>query len=268
MEVKNFGKGAIPIPLSIKDYRLITSVKLPEKFSVREHITDIKNQGSSGSCVAQSFAYYAEVLNKIETGKFEGLSARDIYSLIYIEPMGAWLKDGASKICKSGVIPEAKAPSYENGNPPSEKFMRSRENITQSTINEGLQFIAQKYLTWDSNNVEKFKQAIFQGHGAVCAFGGNNYCWQNAEILVPEITDWWHAVYLTGYNDKDKVFEFVNSWGVEWGFNGFGLLPYEYIEKGFATNPLTLIDLPNDTVVKLLSQIINLYKKLIELLKK
>jgi C1A family cysteine protease len=205
MDIKNLGKGAIPIPLTIKDYRLEllpTTAKLPEVFSLKDKIGEVKSQGSSGSCVAQSFSYYAEVLNKIETGQYEGLSARDIYSLIFVEPMGAWLKDGASKICKSGVIPEKDAVSYENGNPPSEQFMRRRDNITQSTVNKGYTYLAGKYVTWDNTSIEKYKQAILQCSGCVSAFGGNNYCWQNAEILVPEYNsqiDWWHAVYLCGF---------------------------------------------------------------------
>lgn len=38
-----------------------------------------------------------------------------------------------------------------------------------------------------------------------------------------------HCVLLVGYNDDTKEFKFMNSWGKEWGENGYGYLPYKYI---------------------------------------
>jgi hypothetical protein len=33
-----------------------------------------------------------------------------------------------------------------------------------------------------------------------------------------------------GYDDSTAHFKFVNSWGADWGDNGFGYLPYESFE--------------------------------------
>lgn len=275
MDISKFGKGAIPIPLAIKDYRLELATAalpavLPLEFSLEEHIGKVKNQGSSGSCVAQAFSSYAEVLSKLETGKYVGLSARDIYSLIFIEPEGAWLKDGAAKICKSGVVLEQDAPSYDNGNPPSEQFMRLRDDITQAEIYKGYDFLAKSYFTWNTKNIQKWKEAIIAGNGVVSSFPGANVAWADTNILpilLPQ-AEWWHAVYICGYSESRKAFRFVNSWSEEWGGNGFGWLPYEYLYRGHASNPLTLLDVPNDTYIKLLSQIMNLYQKIISFIKK
>lgn len=44
----------------------------------------------------------------------------------------------------------------------------------------------------------------------------------------------WHAILLNGYNDtgddRGGYFIFKNSWG-PWGTNGFGTIPYTYIER-------------------------------------
>lgn len=270
MDIKQFGKGAVLQNTKLRDYRLelAGALTLPAAFSVRRHIGKVKNQNGSGSCVGQSFAYYAELLNAIETDTKIELSARDIYSLIFQEPMGAYLKDAASKICSSGVVLEKDAMSYENGNPPSEQFMRKRDDITKGEEAEGNTFIAKKYLTWDNHSIELFKQAIYQGSGAVIAAKGNNYCWANSVLLVPEAgqIDWLHAVLLIGYDDSKKQFTFINSWGEGWGDKGFGYMPYEYVEKGYVANPFTLIDVPNETYVKMLSIIKNLLEKIIALL--
>ena len=31
------------------------------------------------------------------------------------------------------------------------------------------------------------------------------------------------------YNDEKQYFQFQNSWGIGWGDNGYGYIPYSYI---------------------------------------
>jgi len=42
-----------------------------------------------------------------------------------------------------------------------------------------------------------------------------------------------HSVCLYGYEDYLKRFLILNSWGLTWGDNGFGYLPYEYFPERF-----------------------------------
>ena len=38
-----------------------------------------------------------------------------------------------------------------------------------------------------------------------------------------------HAVIAVGYDDNDQTFMIRNSWGPDWGLNGYFKMPYEYI---------------------------------------
>lgn len=38
-----------------------------------------------------------------------------------------------------------------------------------------------------------------------------------------------HALVIIGFDDTTSRFKFLNSWGIKWGDNGFGYIPYEYI---------------------------------------
>ena len=38
-----------------------------------------------------------------------------------------------------------------------------------------------------------------------------------------------HAVMAVGYNDDKKVIIVRNSWGVNWGDNGYFYMPYAFI---------------------------------------
>lgn len=40
-----------------------------------------------------------------------------------------------------------------------------------------------------------------------------------------------HAVCIIGYDDKKHTFEIMNSWGNNWGENGFGWMHYNAVEK-------------------------------------
>jgi C1A family cysteine protease len=45
-----------------------------------------------------------------------------------------------------------------------------------------------------------------------------------------------HAVVCVGYNDTKQMWLMRNSWGTEWGLNGYFYLPYEYLIGDLATD--------------------------------
>jgi hypothetical protein len=210
MDISRFQNNALVKKIGIRDYRLentpASAMTLPYSFSLRNKITDIKDQGSSSSCVAQATAYYVQLLNYIETTGQVPMSARDVYSLIFQPEGGAYIADACKKVCNSGCVPEIDATSYYNGQPPTESFMRLRSDINPKFQNDGMEYLAKKYVTWDNTNLDLYKQAIIQGNGMVAVTWGNNYCWgtgvKNGVILLPDDKTqmaWRHGLYFCGY---------------------------------------------------------------------
>jgi len=277
MNISKFGKGYSGDRIDIRDYRLENipmSTVLPEKYSLRDKIGKIKNQNGSGSCTSQSSASYAQLLNFIETGEQIELSARYLYSNVYVEPAGSGIVNNLKRIISNGIALESDIPSYyPDRSAPSETFMRKKDDITPEIEEKALTYAGKKYFTWSNKSLDMYKKAIILGNGALIASWGDNDSWQYKNIKIPKKTDWRHVVLLTGYDDKNKVFEFVNSWGNNWGDGGFGHLPYEYVEKGLISAAYTYTDLPNGTyptllkVKSILQNLLSLYGKLIELKK-
>lgn len=50
-----------------------------------------------------------------------------------------------------------------------------------------------------------------------------------------------HTVLALGYDDNKKAFLIQNSWGPDWGINGYGWLSYNYVLEGLATDWWTLL---------------------------
>ncbi|MBP9674749.1 MAG: C1 family peptidase [Bacteriovoracaceae bacterium] len=47
----------------------------------------------------------------------------------------------------------------------------------------------------------------------------------------------YHAVILSGFNDRNRTFRVKNSWGTDWGYQGKADIPYDYIKR-YATELL------------------------------
>jgi hypothetical protein len=253
VDVSEFGKGAIRDSIDKRDYKFtenFTAVALPDTFSVRDKIQTLRNQNGSGSCGGQAFGYHMETNTFLRDGKFTPLSSKSIYQPVFVSPEGSNARDLLNRIDSVGVCLESDVPSYDNGNPPSEAFMEDGSKITAAMLVTAKQYSGKTYLTFDSTDLSQVKQAIFQGNGAVIAVVGNNPCWttSNGEITVPGVntTTWGHFIFLTGWvvRNGERFFEFVNSWGKEWGDNGFGYLPEAYLTSGFGYNEWVVIENP------------------------
>jgi hypothetical protein len=272
IDINQFGKGALTQKAQLQNYRLEAipgATLLPTQFSLKEKVGKIKSQNGSYSCSSQATSYYAEVLNYIETGVKEQLSPKFLYSFVGYPYEGSYIKDNFARVCNYGIALENDVPSYQDGVAPTEAFMVQKPGITQEVADRAMNYWARKYVTWDNTNLDLYKRAIIEGNGCVVASWGNNTLWQTGDIQLPDAPNqmtWTHAIYLIGYDDNKKAFEFVNSFGDKWGYAGFGWLPYEYVTRGFVTNPYTLIDLPNG-IYTLMQKLIGLYKNAIQLLK-
>lgn len=276
IDISTKGKGAIPDKLDLRDYRfdmVFGASSLPNEYDLSDKVGWDKDQGSSGSCGGQSFSYYMEILSYLRDGTYTKLSARDLYAYVHLQPEGSRASDLLKRLSNAGIAEEADITSYENGNPPSEQFMQSETGETPEISQKAMQYWTdQTYLSFNSKDPEQVKQAIWQGKGAVLALWGNNACWttSNGEIAVPAqgTTNWGHFVFLVGwvYRNGKLFFKFKNSWGKDWGDNGFGYLPVEYLTQGFGQSEWIVTLLPKGQYTNMM-KMITILKNLIQLIK-
>jgi len=267
----NFNPGAKPRSLDARDVPF--SALIPKAYTIDwTHGYDVlkalgydmpvKNQNGSLSCVGQASAYLAQIQEFVETKNHVELSAKDIYSRIYIGPEGgAYGYKGLSAITARGIAQDTLVPSNEGGQPPSEAYMRLRDDSDTVTKNALIRK-ARGYAYIDMSNPDELAYAIQQNHGAVFGALGDNEGWQTGYPVPPKsATPWGHFLVLTGFKEISgkKMFWGLNSWGESWGVNGFYFITEEYLTGGWAFNAMTLADLPNNR-----QEIINM-KRIIKL---
>jgi len=281
IDISKFGKGALVPKPDIRNYRyelIAGAVRQEEEFEGESAFENVKDQGKSSSCVGQAIAEYAQVLNFIETGEKLEFSARDIYSKVCLPAGGAYTKDALKKWINEGIVKEQDAVSYEGGNPPSEEFMRKRDDITKSEQEAGMPYAAKEYYTWDNTNFDIYRQAIRAGKGCPAIAKGNNVCWKKADLEVPTSESqctWAHQILFISskvyIRNGVEALKFLNHWGKDWGDFNYGYMPREYIEKGLVVFPCTVLDRPNtwyaNTIkyISILKNLIDLWKKLLAL---
>ena len=254
-----FGTGCVPQPEDKRDYKMSLgsgSFDWNTGYDVEADLTAMwskpfqmttEDQDGSSSCVGQASSMYASVLNYVEKGKWEKLSARDIYSWIYLLYGGAYLRDSMSRIVEFGLLPEKECPSYENGQPPSEVFMRNRfKEVPQFTnmvrdLTKSVEYVSVP------TSIDEFAKAITLHKGMILGVrGDNNGTWFSEFPVPPTKSTWGHALYACRakmINGK-KYIGFKNSWG-NVGVNGFQWLGEEWFNTNNVFDGWILFDRGN-----------------------
>lgn len=100
--------------------------------------------------------------------------------------------------------------------------------------------------------LSKVKKVLAKDYPVVMAVDVYQDCWSKLDtdtIKMPKynlIKDGSHAVVIVGCSDQNKSFIIRNSWGENWGLNGYGYIPYKYVQS-YATEilPISLRKYPN-----------------------
>ncbi len=277
----DFGKGCLPDPKDTRDFPYEPVMAAPQLEPVdwdkgfdafkELGITGIlQNQDGSSSCVGQGWKQYTRRVVYFLKKTNNELSARDIYSHIFLGGGGAYIRDGGLFVSSRGILNEIKAPSYDNGNPPSESFMRkeTRHNGEDEAEGKLLDLYSVRMIEGSTADIDIFAHAIQNFYGCAAGFTGTNPGWSQGAVRAPRKgeTKWGHCVDLCAYGKTDVVIPgknghpdlpigtkavfTMNSWGgqntiTEGRWKGYQAIPEAYFQ---ATMPTIEGDTPGGYV--------------------
>ena len=208
-------------------------IRLPDKVDLRQNCSGIEQQGNLGSCTAQAIAGNLEFLDKKADGSYTDVSRLFIYyneralmgTIDY--DSGASLRDGIKTLKNDGACHEETWPyvvSKFDVKPPKRCYKEGKLHLISSyhrlyntpemltCLAEGYPFVF-GFAVYDGFESDKVKRT-----GIVNMPGRR------------EVQIGGHAVLAVGYDRAAKRFLVRNSWGIDWGMEGYFTMPFKYLE--------------------------------------
>jgi len=214
-------------------------------FSLKKYCPIPKNQGNMGSCTGWATGYagltIAESILDENTNKDDitnnARSALYVYNQLMTCKRGSHLTNVFEVIKNNGDC------YYKEFNPTTCMILPD-----ENTLQKGKDMRITNYVRlWDiidskNKKIQSAKRSLLQKRPVVIVLHLKK-TFQNISksgVYIPKNTDQdagYHAVCLIGYDDEKQQFEMMNSWGENWGNEGFFFMPYDdfitYADEGY-----------------------------------
>lgn len=214
--------------------------ELPLKVDLRPYTPEIGDQGDIQSCVGWSVGYAALTIQRAIQQDWKNKQIADnaysalfIYNQVKVDDCfgGARIEDALKFLSKQGDCQ-------------SRDFDTEADDCEKEPSTELIEFAQDHaiddYITLFASNDEprlkvfKTKQSLAQKKPVIIGMKTR----KNFHIIPTGSEYWWankgnttsaggHALTVVGYNEAKKAFEVMNSWGKEWGNDGFIWIKYD-----------------------------------------
>ncbi len=254
LDPRQFEKANIYEPLADDD----TKNPLPESANLQKFAPTVGDQGKQGSCVAWSSAYGARtVLEAARTGADPNslrFSPAFLYNQIGLDGCdGSYIIRAMDYMTKRGSIPYDQFPYTDQdcSQQPDEQLLRDAQQYRMRGANR---------LTvgdrTDKIDMRAIKENLAQGAPVVIGMMvGESYMqpMMGKDVWIPSDDDrsmmgfGGHAQCVVGYDDAKYggAFLIMNSWGPQWGNNGFAWVRYRdfqyYVREAYGLEPMQKI---------------------------
>lgn len=233
---------------------------LPRRVDHRKDCSAIEDQGQLGSCTANACIGMVEYMERRAGGQHIDGSRLFLYKatrklLGWTGDTGAFLRTTMKALVHFGIPPEEVWPyevsTYDQEPDP---FMYAYAANTKAI----------SYLRLDPPDhtpaeiLKDVKAVVSHGYAVMFGFSVYSSLKTDPDIPFPTSKDrleGGHAVLIVGYDDdhpcinglrgstKKGALLIRNSWGQDWGDDGYGWLPYDYIRAGLADDFWTCFQL-------------------------
>ncbi len=232
-----------------------TKNPLPEAANLQKFAPTVGDQGHQGSCVAWSSAYAARTIEEAARSGADPNSLRFspsfLYNQIGLENCdGSYIERAMEFMTKSGSIPYDQFPYSDQdcSKQPDQQQLEQARQYKMRGFN--------RLTPGDRNNVidlHAIKENIAQGAPVVIGMQvGGTYMQPmlGKDLWTPTDEDrsllgfGGHAQCVVGYDDRKYggAFLLMNSWGPQWGNNGFAWVRYPdfkfFVREAYGIEPM------------------------------
>jgi C1A family cysteine protease len=208
-----------------------TDKPLRQKVDLREWDSLVENQMSLGSCTGNAIANSYELsIKRLYPTNFNELSKLFIYYNARIfegttqEDSGASIRDGLKGLHNYGVCKEEIWPydiSKFNVEPSKESYIEAVKRIIPKY--EKIKSLDDTLDAVNNNYTVVIGMLVFSSFLDLDKENNTLYATENYDILGG------HAVTIVGYDIDQKIFIVKNSFGTDWGINGYFYMSFDYL---------------------------------------
>ena len=246
---QDFFTGALPT--DIEKYRSIGQAPLPigsnipNSVDLSKFMPPVGNQYPQNSCVAwavgyANYSYINKSINGCDYLNENTINNNCIFSPSYIynqinggQNRGTYFQDAFNIMQTQGIAPLSAMPYI-----PNNWWNQPDNNSKQIAANYKIASYWQLGQTGEDLYIES-KAFLAKGIPIIISVKVDNYLKRTQNFPNPYIWNNWnglieqmgHAMLLVGYDDNIQAFKFINSYGTQWGNNGYGYITYNMYKK-------------------------------------
>jgi hypothetical protein len=200
-------------PVDDRDWKVsakFIAIQFPPTLDYRQDMFPIRNQGNQGSCAAMAGAAMKEWQEHLDIAFAEYMSPQFIYNNRQGTDDGMYMRDLMKILNTIGSCPEVYFPYGTLTKPPASVY-----ELAKNYVISGYALV---------NTIDELKTALYL-YGpciiAVSVYNTTERMWfqRNGEPALGG-----HAMCIVGYNDEGFIIR--NSWGEDWGRQGYCIFPY------------------------------------------
>lgn len=222
-----------------------SSKELPQRLDWRDNggnfITSAKNQATCGSCWAFASVAQLEAQDAVTNSKIDpqtNLSEQFLVSCMESGTCdGGWHNDAFDFIIENGVPDDSCFPYIEDNG--------SCSNACEDWESRTMTLESWSWISTDNiGETGLIKTALMDGpvssvmeiHTDFYGYSGGVY------DQIGFSYEGHHVVLLIGWDDAEQAWIAKNSWGTEWGINGFFKIKYQAVRIGMFTTKIEVIE--------------------------
>lgn len=246
-----------PDIIDIKELDMNEFIKYDIYQKYKDFFPEITNQGYIGACVPTciSTVYYYLTMKQSNHINFRisrlylYYQVRKLYDDLDNDS-GSTIIDCINILHKDGIIPEFFYPYmsdnlYKNPNKFLEKYSKfckclGFENVKRNQIKNKIlldfPILCGIKIFKNVDNIQVKKTGIIEMPTDIN---------DNDNLLGG------HCIILIGFDDNTKYYKFINSWGSNWGENGFGYLPYDFIKSEYLSDEFYILKQVTNPILNL-----------------
>lgn len=249
------------VPLA--DSTMISHRGLASSADLSSDMPPVMNQGQQNSCVAFSVAYYTRsYLEKKKRGwnydaPVAGGQGERVFSPAFVYNQINGGKDNGSYFNQALDLVTARGAAPWKAMPYSPSDYRTQPS--RQALDAAVAYRSDSYRRLPFDNLDAIKSELAEGRPVIFGIAIDDKFYNLKKEVYDQTggqTYGGHAMTLVGYDDSKRsprgdkgAFKIINSWGKEWGDNGFGWIsyrqwvvmrPYAYVmypPRGTTTTP-------------------------------